>query len=106
MSDWLAKITAWLVALVQGIFTQLVTWIHDAALWVFDGVLSALAAAVNAISVPSFLSGGVNVGSYLSGMPAFTLYLLQQLNIGACLSVLGAGIAFRLVRKAVTLGQW
>lgn len=106
MDQWLANLSAWLVGLVTAIFTQLVTWVHDFAVWVFDAVLSVISAAVVAIPVPAFLASGVNVGTTLAGMPAFTLYVLAQLNIGACLSVISAGIVFRLVRKAVTLGQW
>jgi len=106
MSDWLAKITAWLVGLVTAVFTQLVTWIRDAVLWGFDGVLQAFAGLVAAIPVPAFLSTGIDATSSLSVMPAFTLYVLGQLGIPACMAVISAGVTFRLIRKAVTVGQW
>lgn len=106
MDNWLSNLSAWFVDLVKSVFLALVTFFHDIALWVFDGVLSALAALVAAIPAPAFLTGGVNVGSMLSVMPPFTLFVLNQLNIGACLAVIGAGVSFRLIRKFTTLFQW
>ena len=106
MDQWLASLTTWLLGLVKGVFTALVTFLHDVALWVFDGVLQAVAGIVAAIPVPSFLSSGVSVGSVLSGMPPFTIYVVQQLGLSACLAVIAAGVTFRLTRKFVTLFQW
>ncbi len=104
--DWIADFTAWLLGLVKAVFLALVTWVHDAALWAFDGILAGIAALITAIPAPAFLSNGANVGSMLSVMPSFTIYVIQQLNIGACLAVLSAGITFRLLRKAATAFQW
>lgn len=106
MDNWLSNLSAWLVDLVKSVFLALVEFFHDAALWVFDGVLSALSGLIAAIPVPAFLAGGVNVGSMLSGMPPFTLFVLNQLNLGPCLAVIGAGVTFRLIRKFTTLFQW
>ncbi|MBS1188812.1 MAG: hypothetical protein H6R10_604 [Rhodocyclaceae bacterium] len=106
MDNWLGKITAWFAQLFHDAFTAAVDWLHDGALWVFDGLLSAVAAAVAAIPVPSFLSSGVVVANYFTGFPPFALYLLSQLNVSACFAVLGAGLAFRLGRKVLTLFQW
>lgn len=106
MDNWLSSLSAWFVDLVKSIFSALLTFVHDAVLWAFDGFLTALAALIAAIPAPSFLSGGLNVGSMLSGMPAFTLFVLNQLNIAACLAVISAGITFRLIRKFTTLFQW
>ena len=106
MSDWLAKITAWFLELFTAVFTALVTFIHDAALWLFDLLLIAVAGIVAAIPVPTFLSVGIDLTSLFATFPPFALYLLHLLNIPQCIGVLTAGIAFRLVRKLVTLGQW
>jgi len=106
MDNWLASITAWLVGLVQSVFTTLVSWLHDAVLWVWDGVLSGLAGLIAAIPVPSFLASGVNIGSIFSGYPPFALYLVSQMGLGQCFAVISAGVAFRLTRKLLTLGQW
>lgn len=106
MDGWFSSITAWLLDLVKSIFNSLLTFVHDSVLWAFDGVLLALAGLIAAIPAPSFLSGGVSVGSMLGGMPGFTLFVLNHLNIGACVGVLAAGISFRLIRKFTTLFQW
>lgn len=106
MDNWLSSLTAWILGLVKSVFTFLVTLFHDVSLWFFDGILVALAGLITAIPVPSFLQTGINVGSILSVLPPFSLYLLQQLNISGCIAVISAGIMFRLTRKAFTLGQW
>lgn len=106
MSDWINTVTSWLVGLVKAAFTALVTWIHDAALWVFDGILSAFSGVVAAIPVPAFLASGITISDAFSVFPPFTLYILGQLNLPAVVAVLSAGVAFRLGRKAATLGQW
>lgn len=106
MDNWFSNITAWLLGLVQSIFAALLSFIHDAFVWLFDGILSAIAALIAAIPVPSFLASGVNVASYFTGFPAFTFYVLDQLQIGACLAVISSGVLFRLTRKAFTLFQW
>lgn len=106
MDNWLTDITTWLLSLVSGIFTALLNFVHDMALWAFDAILQAFASVITAIPVPSFLSTGVNLSSYFSGFGPYPLYLLSRLNIAACVSVLMAGIAFRLLRKIFTLGHW
>lgn len=106
MDNWLSNLSAWFVALVKSIFNALLTFVHDAVLWALDGILTALAALIAAIPVPAFFSGGLNIASSFAGMPAFTLFVLNQLNIGACLAVISAGVGFRLLRKFTTLFQW
>lgn len=106
MSDWISTITNWFVGLVKAAFSALVKWIHDAALWVFDGLLSALASVAAAIPVPSFLNTGINIADAFAVFPPFSLYILGQLNLPAVMGVLSAGVVFRLARKASTLGQW
>lgn len=105
MSDWLTSITSWLLSLVQAVFTSLVTFIHDAFLWVFDGILSAIAALISSIPAPSFLSE-VSLGGLLSGLPPFALYVIGHMGFQQAFAILASGFAFRMLRKLMTLGQW
>ncbi|HQR02507.1 MAG: hypothetical protein JSR19_01410 [Proteobacteria bacterium] len=104
--NWLTALTTWLLGLVQSVFSSLLTFIHDAALWLFDGVLQAIAGLVAAIPVPSFLSSGLNLDGIFSGFPGYAFYLLNQLSIGTAFGIFTAGVMFRLTRKLFTLGQW
>ncbi|MRR17872.1 MAG: hypothetical protein EG826_15600 [Deltaproteobacteria bacterium] len=106
MDNWFGKVTQWYHDIWASIFGFLVDWIHDAAVWVFDGVVSALAGLIASVPVPSFMSSGVNIGTIFSGFPPFALYLISHMGLANCFAVVGAGVAFRLVRKIVTLGQW
>jgi len=106
MDNWFSNLTAWLVDFIKGIFLALLDFIHDAALWVFDGILQAVAGVIAAVPVPSFLSSGINVASNFAGFGSYPLFVLSQLNLSACFTVLAAGISFRLLRKAATLFQW
>lgn len=106
MDNWLTDITTWLLSLVSGIFAALLEFVHDAALWVFDAILQAFAGILAAIPVPSFMSAGINLSSYFSGFGPYPLYLLSRLHIAECVTVLMAGISFRLLRKIFTFGRW
>lgn len=106
MDNWFSNLTAWLLSLVQSVFGALLDWIHDAALWVFDGVLQALASAIAAIPAPSFMTSGLNLASLLSGFPPFTFYVLSHLQLGNAFAVVAAGVSFRLLRKFLTLFKW
>lgn len=99
------EITNWLLALVVKVFTALWTFVSDAAIAVFDLLLSALSGLIAAIPAPDFLTT-TSVSSLINQLPPYVLYYVQQLKIAECLGILAAGFLFRMVRKAVTLGQW
>lgn len=106
MLDWLSSITAFFVNLVKDGFLALVDFVKDAVVFVLDAVLGALSAAIAAIPAPAFLSQGLDAGGLIAGLPAFALYVAGQTRIGEAMAIISAGVAFYLVRKIVTLGQW
>lgn len=106
MLNWLADITNWLLTLVTEIFKALVDFVHDGFIWALEGVLNAVSALVVSIPTPGFLSSGLNMGGLLSGLPPYALYVVGQIRIGEAMALIGAGVAFYLVRKLFTLGQW
>lgn len=106
MTEWLANLTTWIVELVKSVFLTLVDFVKDAVVWVLDAILGALSAAIAAIPAPAFLTQGLNVGTLINGLPPFALYIAGQTRIAEALAIISAGVAFYLVRKIVTLGQW
>lgn len=106
MNGWLEQITTWLVDLVKDVFLAVWDFLGDAVVFVLSGVLDPIGAWISGLSVPAFLSNGLNIGSLLSGLPPFALYVASQTRIGEAMGIISAAVGFYLVRKLVTLGQW
>ncbi|MCL2341253.1 MAG: DUF2523 domain-containing protein [Proteobacteria bacterium] len=94
----------WLLSIIKALFTAVWDFFIDAVINIVEMILSALAAIISAIPVPSFLQGGMS--SILAYIPADVWVFAGYLRLGECLAILGSAVAFRLLRKAVTLGQW
>lgn len=105
MEEWLSKITNWFLDLAKAIFQALLDFVHDAILWVFEGLLNAIAALLALLPAPDFLQQ-YSFSSLLSGMHPMVLYAANQLRIVEAFTIIGAAIGFRLLRKLFTLGQW
>jgi len=45
-------------------------------------------------------------GALLSGLPPFALYIVNKACLDDALLIIGGGVAFNLIRKVCTLGQW
>lgn len=95
----------WLFGLVEDAFSALWDLLGDAAVWVFDEFFTALAALLAAIPVPDFLTV-YTLNGILSGVHPMVGYFATGLHIPEGIAILGSAIAFRLVRKALTLFQW
>ncbi len=100
----LAQFTTWFLGLVAGWFTAFWTFVTDAVVWVADTVLTWVAAALNAVPVPDWLSHGLS--TLFSALDGGTMFLLTEAGIPQALGIIGAGFGFRLLRKLVTLFQW
>ncbi len=106
--EWLStkidNMLDWLGAAFLSLLTGLLDFLKDIVVWVLDGILSALVALIELIPVPGFMSGGLT--GLFSALPQSLVYLLVETGLVAGLAVVGAGVAFNLTRKIVTLGQW
>ena len=100
----MADFAAWLLGIIAGFFASLWDFVSDAFLYIFDLVVSGFVALIVAIPVPSFVSGGF--ASVWAALDSAILYYASIFGIPAALGILGAGYAFRFVRKAATLFQW
>lgn len=100
----LADFTKWLADLVRDIFKALWDFVTDILIEVFDLLMTAVVTLVGLVPIPESLSGGM--AQLWANLDPALLYLSHQIGIPAALGILGAGWAFRLTRKLVTLGQW
>lgn len=100
----LAEFTAWLLSLVKEVFTSLWTFVQDAFIAAFGLVVKAFVSLIVAIPVPGFIQGGL--GQLWGGLDPGISYALTQSGVPAALALVGAGYAFRMLRKFVTLFQW
>nr|BDD44471.1 hypothetical protein 4 [Cardiobacteriales bacterium] len=70
----------------------------------FDSILSGIAALIEALPVPNFLSNGLQF--YLQDVSPDILYFLDKSSFPQAMALIGLGVAFKLTRKALTLFQW
>jgi hypothetical protein len=101
----IAAFTNWLFELFRSVFVGLWDFVTDIFVSIADAVFVAIAAGINSIPAPGFLTD-YSLGSLLARLPDYVLYFVGALNIGQCFAVVGAGFAFRMLRKIFTLGQW
>ena len=104
-TGWLSRLTGWIAYAIQAVFTALITLLRDIVTYAIAAVLAIFSAAIDNIQAPTWLSQ-YSLGTMLGNTGSVMGFFMQQLNIGAALGLVGAGYAFRLLRKFVTLFQW
>lgn len=100
----LKEFTEWLLGLITRVFVSLWDFVEDAAIAVFDGIVSGFVALVTAIPVPDWMQGGLS--AVWGGMDSAVLFYASMAGIPQALMIVGAGYGFRFTRKVVTLFQW
>lgn len=103
--NWLQGAIAWLWGVVKAAFVALLEMLRDTAIWIADGILTALGDMIAAIPVPSFLQSGA-LQTAFGQLDGSILYFLGVLRVPEGLALIGVAVGFRLLRKAVTLFQW
>ncbi len=104
LSDKIDGALSWIAALFVQLFNAVINLIKDVFVWLFDTILSVIASAIELLPVPDFMTQGLS--GLFTALPSGLLYLLDATGMIAGLAVVGAGVLFNLVRKALTLGQW
>ncbi len=104
-TGWLSKFTGWIASVIHTVFVAAVQVLKDLVTYVFAVVLGVIAAAVSVIGVPSFIAN-YSMNSVLGQAGPIVGFFLTYFQIPTGLSLIGAGYAFRLVRKFLTLFQW
>lgn len=100
----LSDFSNWLFGLVHDAVLAVLHMLQDAFLWLLNALLSGIAAILGAIPAP--FSEQYSLSNLFAGLDPSIAYFVGQFGIVECLALLGAGVAFRLLRKLVTLGQW
>lgn len=88
----------------RGLWDDLTGFLLDLPLVILDSILGAIATLIEALPVPSFLNH--SIGDVLAPTMPYIGYFMVESGIAQALSILAAGLAFRLTRKLITLGQW
>ena len=99
--NWIAKIFTWL----KGMFLDLLEFIIDFPLMVLHGILDGVIYVLSMIPVPDFMASG-GLQSLFNALPSEVLYFVNFFGLHIGLGIIGGGVAFRLIRKRLTLGQW
>lgn len=105
MDGWLEKISKFFKDLFAEAFEGLFDLLKDILLWLVENVLTGVGDLLELIPDPCCVP--VNwVGDLIAKMPPFAIYVVSQIDFKSALTIIGCGVAFRLLRKLVTLFQW
>ena len=105
MMDAIYALIAWLGELIKSVWTAFSDFLSEIWIDIADIVLQALAAVIVSIPVPSFLSS-YSIGQIIGYMPSEILYFVGLLHMSEGFALISGGVAFRMVRKLITLFQW
>lgn len=103
--DAINALVKWLGDVLKSLWTDIVNFLSDFWIGIADTILQSIASTVRSIPVPSFVSDH-SIGSIIALLPPDIIYFVALLHLSEPLSLIAAAVAFRMVRKAVTLFQW
>ncbi len=104
-AGWLDRLTGWFRDALLALFQAFKNLLTDLILKTIQTVFEGMDAIIASIPAPDFLYNYSMCG-LLSGAGPTIGWVYQQLHISECMSILAAGILFRMVRKVFTLFQW
>lgn len=90
---------------IGGVFVDFMEFILDIPLTVLKGMLDGILYLLEMIPVPDFMTD-YSLQTVFGLLPDSVLYFVQFFGIPQALALIGSGVAFNLLRKVVTLGQW
>ena len=105
MFDWLDDLTNWFKDAFNSLWDALVEFFTDMIVMVMDAVLEFAALVIESIPVPAWLQQ-YSLDSLLGNAGPSIAWAISTFRIGEGLTIIAAAYAFRLLRKALTLGQW
>lgn len=108
MFDWLStKLDNLWKAFIEffaNIWKAFTEFVLDLPAQILELILNAISSLVSSIPVPSFLQNGASV--LFANLDSSVLFFLNISGLFQGLAIFGSGVAFRLLRKIFTLGQW
>lgn len=103
--SWLTDITNWLREVFLALWGALVDLAHDMLIFAVEAVLGLVQTIISAIPVPDFLQG-LSICGILSQAGPTAGWIIGVMHIPEGMAMIAAGVAFRLLRKFLTLFQW
>ena len=101
LSQKLTDFKIWLLSL----WTDFQEFISYLFIETTDLILSAFASIIEAIPVPSFIQNN-GLQTAINAISPDILYFVSMSGLSNAMGILSAGLAFRMLRKFVTLFQW
>jgi len=102
--NWFLDVYDDLKQFMQDLIKEVLTWFKDISLDIFELMLEGVVAVLSTLPIPDFLADGIDTLS--NALPSSVLWMLGQTGVSQGLAIFGAGVMFRLTRKAVTMGRW
>lgn len=102
---WLTEFTDWLVEQLIALFESIVEFFKDLVVYTLDAVCDFFATIIESIPVPDWLTT-YSLDGLLGNAGPTIAWIVGTFKIGEGLGVVALGVAFRLLRKLFTLGQW
>lgn len=88
----------------KGMWDDFVEFITDLPAAVLESILGVIAGLIESLTPPDFMDQ--SLGDVLGPTMPYIGSFLAQSGFAEAFALLGAGLAFRLLRKLFTLGQW
>lgn len=98
---WFGRVFEWF----KGLFEDFMEFVLDLPTVILEGFLDGVIYVLSAIPVPDFVDSS-SLQTIFDALGTDVLYFVDFFGIHYGLAVIGTGVAFRLTRKALTLGQW
>lgn len=102
---WLRELTDWLVQQIVTVWDAFVSFMGEWLLWLAEMIFELGAVVIESIPVPDFVTQ-YTIGGMLGNIGPDLAWVIGPLRLGEGMLILAAGYGFRLLRKALTLGQW
>ncbi|SBV35995.1 conserved hypothetical protein [uncultured Stenotrophomonas sp.] len=104
-AGWLGVLTNWLLGLVQKFWAAIEAFFNDLIVTALEKLLELAALAFESLPVPDFMTQH-SIGSLLGNAGPTVGWFVETFKIPECMSLLAAGLVFKITRKIVTFGKW
>lgn len=104
-AGWLTDFTNWLRQAITDFFQSLIAYFGDFLLILVENQLTLFALVIESLPEPGFLQT-YNLATILGPAGPTVAWAMSTFRVGEGLAVIGAGYAFRLLRKFLTIFQW
>lgn len=104
MMEWFKEFFEDLIQWFYEILLSIFNFVKDIFLVVFELLLDGIVFVFSSIQPPDFLLNGID--TLTAAIHPDIIYFLGMSGLDTALAIYGSGVAFRMLRKLVTLGQW